>query len=170
MSSLKITVNIADREYRLNIPREKEEVIRRVAQSVNESIKKYAENFEFKDKQDLLAMVVLQNAIRNKELEQEVEFQQSQLSGKLEEIDRVISQELSTQVWTFVLWKKIQKVSRIVRDNLAKILARIESFHVCKLNTLHFRESLGGTKTGLIPLRWDSVFAEQWTFDSHQPP
>ncbi len=96
MSSLKITVNIADREYRLNIPREKEEAIRRVAQSVNESIKKYAENFEFKDKQDLLAMVVLQNAIRNKELEQEVEFQQSQLSGKLEEIDRVISQKLST--------------------------------------------------------------------------
>jgi hypothetical protein len=41
-------------------------------------------------------MVVLQNAIRNKELEQEVAFQQSQLSGKLEEIDRVISQKLST--------------------------------------------------------------------------
>jgi cell division protein ZapA (FtsZ GTPase activity inhibitor) len=96
MSSLKITVKIADREYRLNIHREKEEVIRNVAEKINESLKKYAENFEFKDKQDLLAMVVLQNAIRNSELEQEVEFQQKQLTGKLEEIDRVLSEKLST--------------------------------------------------------------------------
>jgi len=92
MSSLKITVNIADREYRLSISRDKEEMIRKVAAAVNESLKKYAENFEFKDKQDLLAMVVLQNAIRNRELEQEVEFQQNQLTGKLTEIDRVLSE------------------------------------------------------------------------------
>lgn len=96
MSSLKITVNIADREYRLNIDRNKEEALRNVVSKINESLRKYAENFEFKDKQDLLAMVVLQNAIRNDELEQEVEFQQKQLTGKLEEIDRLLSEKLST--------------------------------------------------------------------------
>jgi len=96
MSSLKITVNIADREYRLNIDRNKEEEIRNVLSKINESLRKYAENFEFKDKQDLLAMVVLQNAIRNNELEQEVEFQQKQLTGKLEEIDRLLTEKLST--------------------------------------------------------------------------
>lgn len=96
MSSLKITVNIADREYRLNIDRNKEEEIRNVVSKINESLRKYAENFEFKDKQDLLAMVVLQNAIRNKELEQEVAFQQKQLTGKLEEIDRLLTEQLST--------------------------------------------------------------------------
>lgn len=96
MSSLKITVNIADREYRLNIDRNKEEEIRNVVSKINESLRKYAENFEFKDKQDLLAMVVLQNAIRNNELEQEVEFQQKQLTGKLEEIDRLLTEQLST--------------------------------------------------------------------------
>lgn len=96
MSSLKITVNIADREYRLNIDRNKEEEIRNVVSTINESLRKYAENFEFKDKQDLLAMVVLQNAIRNNELEQEVEFQQKQLTGKLEEIDRLLTEQLST--------------------------------------------------------------------------
>ena len=96
MSSLKITVNIADREYRLNIDRNKEEEIRNVVSKINESLRKYAENFEFKDKQDLLAMVVLQNAIRNNELEQEVEFQQKQLTGKLKEIDRLLTEKLST--------------------------------------------------------------------------
>lgn len=96
MSSFKITVIIADREYRLNIDREEEERVRKVAKHINDNLRKYAENFEFKDKQDLLAMVVLENAIKNSKLEDEVEFQQHQLSGKLEEIDRVLSERLST--------------------------------------------------------------------------
>lgn len=96
MSSFKITVIIADREYRLNIQREEEERVRKVAKHINDNLRKYAENFEFKDKQDLLAMVVLENAIKNSKLEDEVEFQQHQLSDKLEDIDRVLSERLST--------------------------------------------------------------------------
>lgn len=96
MSSFKITVHIADREYRLNINREEEEKIRKVVGQVNDNLKKYAENFEFKDKQDLLAMVVLESAIRNADLKKQVDFQQSQLEGKLKEIDGVLSENLST--------------------------------------------------------------------------
>ena len=96
MSYFKITVNIADREYRLNISPEEEEMIREVVKHINNNLRKYAENFEFKDKQDLLAMVVLEQAIRNTDLEKQVGFQQNQLSGKLEEIDRVLSEKLST--------------------------------------------------------------------------
>lgn len=96
MSSFKITVHIADREYRLNINRDEEEKIRKVVGQVNENLKKYAENFEFKDKQDLLAMVVLESAIRNADLRKQVDFQQSQLEGKLKEIDGVLSENLST--------------------------------------------------------------------------
>ncbi len=96
MKTFIITVIVADREYRINIEREKEELVREVVKNINDSLKKYAENFQFKDKQDLLAMVVMQNAIRNTELEQEVKFQQNQLSGKLEEIDRVLTEKLST--------------------------------------------------------------------------
>lgn len=96
MSSFKITVNIADREYRLNISREEEEKIRAVVNIVNGNLKKYAENFEFKDKQDLLAMVVLEGAIRNADLEKQVEFQQTQLEGKLNDIERVLTESLST--------------------------------------------------------------------------
>jgi cell division protein ZapA len=96
MSSFKITVHIADREYRLNINREDEEKIRKVVGQINDNLKKYAENFEFKDKQDLLAMVVLENAIRNADLKRQVDFQQMQLEGKLKEIDGVLSENLST--------------------------------------------------------------------------
>jgi hypothetical protein len=62
---------------------------------INETIKRYAENYDFKDKQDLLAMVVLQNTIKAMELDLQVSFQQNQLAGKLIEIDRLLTESLS---------------------------------------------------------------------------
>lgn len=97
MDQILITVQVADREYRLNINREKEELVRAAAKRINENIKRYAENYDFKDKQDLLAMVVLQNTIKAMELDVEVSFQQNQLSGKLNEINEILIESLSTK-------------------------------------------------------------------------
>jgi cell division protein ZapA len=97
MDQILITVQVADREYRLNINREKEELVRASAKRINENIKRYAENYDFKDKQDLLAMVVLQNTIKAMELDVEVSFQQNQLSGKLHEINEILIESLSTK-------------------------------------------------------------------------
>lgn len=97
MDHILITVRVADREYRLNIERKKEELVRESAKRINETIKKYAENYDFKDKQDLLAMVVLQNTIKAMELDEQVSFQQNQLAGKLVEINRILTESLSKQ-------------------------------------------------------------------------
>ncbi|HPE34902.1 MAG: cell division protein ZapA [Sphingobacteriia bacterium] len=97
MDNILITVRIADREYRLNIKREQEELVRAAGKRINENINKYAENYDFKDKQDLLAMVVLQNTIKAMELDRQVSFQQNQLSGKLNEINEVLTDCLSTK-------------------------------------------------------------------------
>ena len=70
MSEFTISVKIADRPYRLTIKREDEERIRRAANDINEKIKQYSENFAFNDKQDLLAMVALEersNAMNSNE-------------------------------------------------------------------------------------------------------
>jgi cell division protein ZapA (FtsZ GTPase activity inhibitor) len=95
MDHILITVTVADREYRLNIERKKEEIVREAVKRINENLKKYAENYDFKDKQDLLAMVVLQNTVKAMELDQQVDFQQNQLSGKLNEINNVLTESLS---------------------------------------------------------------------------
>ncbi|HNV50158.1 MAG TPA: cell division protein ZapA [Bacteroidales bacterium] len=95
MNNILITVRVADREYRLNIEREKEELVREAVKRINETIKRYAENYDFKDKQDLLAMVVLQNTIKAMELDLQVSFQQNQLASKLIEIDRLLTESLS---------------------------------------------------------------------------
>jgi len=95
MNDFLITVRIADREYRLNIDKSKEEVVREAAKQINENIDKYAESFNYKDKQDLLSMVTLQHKVKELELAEKVAFQEEQLFGKLEEIDRVLSDKLS---------------------------------------------------------------------------
>jgi len=97
MNNFLITVRIADREYRIKIDKTEEETIRQAAKQINENINTYAENFEYKDKQDLLAMVVLQHAINANKLEEQLEFQEKQLFGKLEEINKVLSDRLSTE-------------------------------------------------------------------------
>jgi cell division protein ZapA len=95
MNDFLITVRIADREYRLNIDKNNEEVVRKAAKNINENINKYAESFNYKDKQDLLAMVTLQHAVKEVELARQVAFKEEQLFEKLLEIDRVLSEKLS---------------------------------------------------------------------------
>jgi cell division protein ZapA len=96
MDNFFITVRVADREYRLHIDRKDEELVREVVKQVNENLYEYAERYEFKDKQDLLSMVVLQNAIKGRKLESQLLFQQGQLSDKLEDINSIITETLST--------------------------------------------------------------------------
>lgn len=64
MSDLSIKVNIAGRTYPLTIDREEEEMIRKAAKLVDESVRKFQQSYAVKDKQDLLAMTALNYATR----------------------------------------------------------------------------------------------------------
>jgi cell division protein ZapA (FtsZ GTPase activity inhibitor) len=82
MDEFTITVKIANRSYRLKIQREEEEEIRNAVEQINSSIKAYAENIAYKDEQDLVALVALEEKISNincrkekKELEEEIDTQ-----------------------------------------------------------------------------------------------
>ena len=59
---LSIKLVIAGRTYPLTINRNEEEMIRKVAKEINESIKVLQDNYAVKDSQDLLAMAALQIA------------------------------------------------------------------------------------------------------------
>lgn len=83
MKEFTISVNIADRPYRLTIKREEEELIRKAANIINDKVKSYSSNYAFNDKQDLLAMVALEEATNalNKD-------------GKLSDIDNTVLNDL----------------------------------------------------------------------------
>ena len=94
MNELTITVKIADRPYRLTIKKEEEEIIRKAAGLINEKVKNYSDNYAFKDKQDLLAMVALQNGTSVLRTENEAKNMDIRLTDKMKEIDKVLSEGL----------------------------------------------------------------------------
>lgn len=93
--NLNIKVVIAGRPYKMSVHRDKEEVVRKAATNVNDTIKEFAHSFEFSDQQDLLAMIALQNAVSTLELKKEKDFTEKVMEKKLIEIDEAISNQLS---------------------------------------------------------------------------
>ena len=94
MGEFSITITIADRKYRLTIEKDEEEIVRKASKSIEETIKNYAKNYAFKDKQDLLAMIALQNTtsyLTTKNKETSID---NNLIDKLSEIDKILSDNL----------------------------------------------------------------------------
>jgi len=86
MEELTITVNIADRPYRLKIKREEEEIIRKAVREIDARIKEYSEHFSFNDKQDLVAMVLLHYASTAQKLEGGVGSNEKEVVSRREKI------------------------------------------------------------------------------------
>ena len=64
MDKLSITLNIANRVYPMKINRDDEEKIRKSVKKIEERIKFYEKNYAINDKQDLLAMCLIEVATK----------------------------------------------------------------------------------------------------------
>jgi len=62
---LNIKISVAGRIYPMTITPESEELIRKSAKKIDETIKKYQKNYEVKDKMDGLAMSALEFCVAN---------------------------------------------------------------------------------------------------------
>jgi len=94
MDEFTITVNIADRNYRIRIQRDNEEMIRNAAKMLNTSVQNYAKNYAYSDKQDLLALAALQFASEVDRLNRSIKSEESILHGRLAAIDAEIDNKL----------------------------------------------------------------------------
>jgi cell division protein ZapA (FtsZ GTPase activity inhibitor) len=86
MEELTITVQIAERPYRLKIQRDEEEVVRQAVKEINEKIRSYSSTYAFNDKQDLLAMAALHFGTTNLRLEDEMKEQEQRTIQQLEKL------------------------------------------------------------------------------------
>jgi cell division protein ZapA (FtsZ GTPase activity inhibitor) len=91
MPSLSITVNIADRPYRLKIEAGEEETVRNAVKSINEKINAYAISYAYKDKQDLLAMVALQFSTYAVNYEATAKAGDDRIIEKLTDLDNILT-------------------------------------------------------------------------------
>lgn len=94
-TNLDIKVQIAGRPYSLSVAVEEERVVRKAAEEVSQTIKDYSKVFEYKDHQDLFAMVALQHAATSIRLEEEKSFREKELEERLIAIDGLLSAQLN---------------------------------------------------------------------------
>ena len=93
---INIRVVIAERPYKMAVAREQEEYVRRATKLVNSTIESYSKAFNYKDHQDLFAMVALQNTTKTVRLEAERSFKDKEMEEKLRELDDILTEHLNS--------------------------------------------------------------------------
>jgi len=93
-----VKVSIANRTYPLRVTKEEEEKVVWAAQSINQRMKEFEENFAVRDKQDLLAMCALQFASESMGTNKTTEpSKNSQAREKLKNLNLLLDEYLSQQ-------------------------------------------------------------------------
>ena len=95
MEMRRITINIAGRNYPLNVPAAEEETLRRVGKQIETMIREFEANFDVKDKQDSLAMCALKlganaevHQLNNEKIVQNTNERLTKLNQLLDEIEK----------------------------------------------------------------------------------
>jgi cell division protein ZapA len=91
----RITINIAGRNYPLNVPATEEETLRKVGKQIETMIREFEANFDVKDKQDALAMCALKlganaevHQLNNEKIVQNANERLTKLNQLLDEIEK----------------------------------------------------------------------------------
>ena len=94
MDKLSIKLHVANRIYPMKIERKSEEFIRNAIKQIEERLKFYEENYAIKDKQDLLAMCLIEYASKFESVNNEKVVDDDGLNEKLAKIDSLLSSNI----------------------------------------------------------------------------
>lgn len=94
MGKLSIKLHIANRIYPMKIERKSEEFIRNSVKKIDERLKFYEDNYAIKDKQDLLAMCLIEYASKFESVSNRKVVEDDGLTEKLLEIDSLLSSNI----------------------------------------------------------------------------
>tara|TARA_B100000683_G_scaffold233954_1_gene236908 strand:- start:28 stop:309 length:282 start_codon:yes stop_codon:yes gene_type:complete len=90
--SLSIKINIANRIYPLTINRNAEENIRKSVKKIEERLKFYEKNYAIKDRQDLLAMCLIEVASKLESINDTASKDNNDVELKLASIESALSE------------------------------------------------------------------------------
>jgi cell division protein ZapA (FtsZ GTPase activity inhibitor) len=94
MEDKAITVLIAERQYRLTVGVEELDLVQKAAKLIDQKVKEYAQSYAFKDKQDLLAMIVLQFTTALLTEESKPKTIPEDLINRLKDVDKVLTESI----------------------------------------------------------------------------
>lgn len=93
-----VNLIIAERPYRLKIDDSNIENIKKAEKIISEQVKKYGNSFKYRDKQDLLAMVVLHNVLNIINLEEnKPKEEEEELVKRIERINNTLLEYLNKE-------------------------------------------------------------------------
>ena len=91
---LSIKLHIANRIYPMKIKRKSEEYIRNAVKQIEGRLKYYEENYAIKDKQDLLAMCLIEYASKFESVNNKNIVEDDVLTEKLSEIEAILNDNI----------------------------------------------------------------------------
>ena len=91
---LSIKLHIANRIYPMKIERKSEEYIRNAVKQIEGRLKYYEENYAIKDKQDLLAMCLIEYASKFESVNNKNVVEDDGFTEKLTEIEAILSSKI----------------------------------------------------------------------------
>ena len=94
MDKLSIKLHVANRIYPMKIERKSEEFIRNAIKQIEGRLKFYEENYAIKDKQDLLAMCLIEYASKFESVNNEKVVDDNGLNEKLAKIEALLSSNI----------------------------------------------------------------------------
>jgi hypothetical protein len=94
VDKLSIKLHIANRIYPMKIERKSEEFIRNAVKKIEERLNFYEENYAIKDKQDLLAMCLIEYASKFESVSNKKVVEDDGVSDKLAEIEALLSSNI----------------------------------------------------------------------------
>ena len=92
--SLKIKINIANRIYPMTINRDAEENIRKSVKNIEERLKFYEKNYAIKDRQDLLAMCLVEFAAKYETVKDKKVLEDDSIEEKLKVLNSLLTDNI----------------------------------------------------------------------------
>ena len=90
MDKLSIKLHIANRIYPMKIEHDSEEYIRNAVKKIEKRLKFYEDNYAIKDKQDLLAMCLIEYASKSESINNKTIVEDNGLTEKLTNIQTIL--------------------------------------------------------------------------------
>ena len=94
MDKLSIKLHIANRIYPMKIERKSEEYIRNAVKKIEERLKFYEDNYATKDKQDLLAMCLIEFAAKYETVKDKKVLEDDSIEVQLKMLDSLLANNI----------------------------------------------------------------------------
>ena len=95
MSTQRIEIKIASRHYPMTVNSDEEEMVMACAEEINHILKQFEQKYAVSDKQDALAMVTIQLALREAKLKKQVKDNEEMTTERISKLLELIDQSIA---------------------------------------------------------------------------